>query len=93
MINDTGMKFEKMQPYGSTSLVAVREPKTRATIGYVQLILDVGWVWYSSALFSKGFNTYDDAMDDLIRNYVIGSMDQTAKNTGVYNDERYTKGR
>ena len=91
--NETGIKFEIMRPYESINLIAIREPNKYGIFGYVQLIPDIGWVWYSSAIFSNGFNTYDEAIEDLLQKYVMNSMNNTAKSIGVYDDENYTKGK
>jgi len=93
IINQSNLKFETMQPYPSLNMMVIRDPRHDRVVGYVQKVPDVGWCWYSNANFSRGFNSSDEAIDDLLKSYVITIMDNQAKIGGVYDDERYTKGR
>jgi hypothetical protein len=35
----------------------------------------------------------NDAIEDLVRQYMINKMDLTSKKAGIYNNENYVKGR
>ena len=84
-------KFEVMQPFTHMSLYALRDPRTKILIGYVQKIPNHGWCWYSSAKFSEPFGSKEDALNDLIRNYTIYNMDTLARKTGIINNEELVK--
>ena len=93
VINQSGVKFEKLKPFDTLNLIFIRDPKHKLLIGYVQIVPSHGWVWYSNDIISEAFNSVDDAIDNLIRSYIVKTMDLKSAKAGILYIEDYTKGR
>jgi hypothetical protein len=83
-------KFEIVQPL-QDGFFMLREKGINRVIGYIHNFGGNGWRWYIDAHISTPFNNKDDTIDDLIRNYVITTMDKQALKAGVLHNEDYTK--
>lgn len=85
------MRFDKSVIY--PELIIIRDSGTEMVIGYVNKHLyDTGWFWIMGAELSNFFNSADDAISDLIREFVTRGFDKKAMNAGVLFNENYVKG-
>lgn len=89
-------KFQIQQPFEHMNFFIVcTKAKTEfiQTVGYIQLIPNHGWIWYSGYLISYPYNNKQDAIDDLLTTFMTKQMDLRSEKMGVANDEDYTKGK
>lgn len=75
-------------------LFMLRDNSTSRIVGYINKNPDEGhWFYFVKDVISEPYNSYDEAINDLISYYVAVQNDKIAMLSGVYNDERYTQGR
>ena len=90
-LTNSSLRFDKSAIY--PELLIIREAVSEIVIGYVNKHLYAdGWFWIMGDELSNFFNCSDDAISDLIREYVTRGFDAKAKNAGVLYNENFVRG-
>ena len=89
MANEPNTSFSQFRIYDGLSIIKYQNKRI---VGYVHKHpQEGGWFFFSGEYVSDFYNSEIDAINDMCRQYIVGSLDSNFSKMGLLNNELYVK--